>query len=60
MKVGDRRVSGWSSATQDKTGLPCCWGDLGYFSSATFWLLAEPVPTEDSEASFLGELQAQG
>lgn len=34
-------------------------GDLGYFSRATFWLLADLVLKKDSESSFLGELQAQ-
>lgn len=41
--MGDS-LTGAVLTNQDKTGLPCRGDDLGYFSKATFWLLAELVP----------------
>lgn len=37
-------MTGAVLTNQDKTGLSCRGDDLGYFSKATFWLLAELVP----------------
>lgn len=41
--MGDS-LTGAVLTSQDKTGLPCRGDDLGHFSKATFWLLAELVP----------------